>query len=96
MKKRLAIVLVGIVIGFTFSHVCCAKSVKAGDGSPPNPVITIARGDQGSFTLRDYFAGQVLMGIYASRTAGMSDPYPAILSRYAYNQADAMLVERAK
>ncbi len=49
-------------------------------------------------TLRDYFAGQALAGMLAQGTQG-SFSKPAGVARaavYAYEYADAMLVERFK
>ena len=45
-------------------------------------------------TLRDYFAGQALVGLCACPTIHLPglDDY----ARHAYEQADAMLAERAK
>lgn len=48
-------------------------------------------------SLRDWFAGQALQGMHASRgTASMYDPEAIkIMARVAYEQADAMLKVRA-
>jgi hypothetical protein len=43
-------------------------------------------------TLRDYFAGQALVGLIG--TGGGN--YTAERARFAYEQADAMIAERAK
>ena len=49
-------------------------------------------------TLRDYFAGQVLMGIFASETANwfIADDSIEIATQRCYRMADAMMKERAK
>jgi hypothetical protein len=46
------------------------------------------------FTVRDYFAAQALIPIIAS--AGPRGYEPSVAALRAYEQADAMLVERAK
>jgi hypothetical protein len=56
-------------------------------------------------TLRDYFAGQTLMGwcvdmprfiTNADRSGEVEDPTPAQVATRCYAYADAMLKERAK
>jgi hypothetical protein len=46
---------------------------------------------QGGMTLRDYFAGQVLVGALADHTC---QPSPIELAKIAYRGADAMLAAR--
>jgi hypothetical protein len=46
-------------------------------------------------TLRDYFAGQVLVGLIDAGTWSGAN-YTAERARFAYEQADAMIAERAK
>lgn len=43
-------------------------------------------------TLRDYFAGQALVGILAANRTGFND----VAAEEAYEAADAMLAEREK
>jgi hypothetical protein len=55
--------------------------------------------DQDGMTLRDYFAGQALAGHCARIHVPVIDgdwPSAADMARWAYEQADAMLAERAK
>jgi hypothetical protein len=54
--------------------------------------------DQDGMSLRDYFAGQALMGNCARIQVADSGHWPsaADMARWAYEQADAMLAERAK
>ena len=48
-------------------------------------------------TLRDYFAGQIAAALLiAPKQPGVIKPDMAVLSRMAYEQADALLKERAK
>ena len=46
---------------------------------------------QQGMTLRDYFAGQALTGLNAFHVETA-----AVAARYAYGQADAMIIERDK
>lgn len=46
-------------------------------------------------TLRDYFAGQALAGILASRKMIFHDQQE-MMARHAFEHADAMLAERAR
>ena len=48
----------------------------------------------GGMSLRDYFAGQALVGIYAGRPDGPLQP--CLDANFAYVVADAMLAERVK
>lgn len=66
---------------------------KINDGGPAFPT----HGDQLSnatygMTLRDYFAGQALVG---SLTAGESTD-PKVIAKFAFEYADAMIAERVK
>lgn len=47
-------------------------------------------------SLRDWFAGQALAGMFSATGARVADTDPAWLATCAYNQADAMLAEREK
>lgn len=52
-------------------------------------------------TLRDWFAGQALAGVYASQWfadhgRGTSDSMDENIANLVYSQADAMLAERKK
>lgn len=47
-------------------------------------------------TLRDYFAGQALMGLVAFDRPNTEGNKPEHFSRWSYAIADAMLAERAK
>ena len=47
---------------------------------------------RGGLTLRDYFAGQALVGLLAAKNSGFVD----INAAGAYEVADAMIAERAK
>jgi hypothetical protein len=59
-----------------------------------NPILSKGEGPNLQFiTLRDYFAGCFLAGIMANP---VSDGDPHEYSKYAYELADAMLLERAK
>ena len=50
---------------------------------------------EGGMTLRDWFAGQAVEGIISSFNLN-SDWSHADRAEFAYRQADAMLIERAK
>ena len=50
---------------------------------------------QTGMTLRDYFAGQVIMGALGGNT-GSEPPEPKIVALWSYKIADAMLKEREK
>lgn len=56
------------------------------DGGPAFPDDSWQVG----MTLRDYFAGQAMVGILSSPEA----PNDATLARYAYNLADTMIAAR--
>jgi hypothetical protein len=56
---------------------------------PAFPIVTDYIEEQG-MTLRDYFAGQALVGLLANSVGPFSCP------RLAYSLADAMLKERVK
>ena len=66
---------------------------KIDDGGPafPRPY----QGDDGNITVRDWFAGQALVGI-GVLDEGAGPCVPAMWAASAYRLADAMLVERAK
>lgn len=59
---------------------------------PAFPVPDNTTGGSG-MTLRDYFAGQALMGMLADHTGV---PIPERFAQLSYEIADAMLKERAK
>lgn len=70
---------------------------KVDDGGPA--FASLERGHDGSLTafqgmtLRDWFAGQTLAGIWADATLkGTAEQ----IAKAAYDQADAMLAARAK
>jgi len=74
-------------------------SAPTNDGGPAFPAqpihhfpdgITMSQ-NQGGMTLRDYFAGQVLVGALADPTC---QPSPIELAKIAYAGADAMLAAR--
>jgi hypothetical protein len=81
-------------------------SVK--DGGPAFPaVIPIEHSDvqgkdyanftESGMTLRDWFAGHVLTGVFAMCAGEHSSPgMPQEVAEYAYKHADAMLAERKK
>jgi len=75
--------------GFTFS-----------DGGLAFPALDMNGDGPGGMTLRDYFAWQVIAGIFASGKEIQSDGVKLHLSsefaELAYNIADAMLKERDK
>ena len=60
--------------------------------------------DHSGMSLRDWFAGQALAGMLASKEdfadhadiASMSDTYGSMAARYAYGYADYMLAQREK
>jgi hypothetical protein len=60
-----------------------------GDGGPAFP----EKGRHGGMTLRDYFAGQALMGILTRGAVHGTDAKVA-LGKAAYGYADAMLAGR--
>ena len=69
-----------------------------GDGGPAHPVTITDKSGQiaptyPGMSLRDYFAGQALVGILASR----SNVYETVFNaEMAYCNADAMLAERGE
>lgn len=65
---------------------------KINDGGPAFPVTLDHRGCAGAYgmTLRDWFAGQAIVGILSSPEA----PSDATIAGYAYNLADAMIAAR--
>jgi hypothetical protein len=50
--------------------------------------------EHGGMTLRDYFAGQALMGLMASRNNKSPHFHPKHDTEYVYQMADAMLAAR--
>lgn len=62
-------------------------------GGPAFPVMVPFKKDAEGMTLLDWFAGQAIQG--CMRDAKQL-PVPAYLARYAYEFADAMLVERER
>jgi hypothetical protein len=64
--------------------------MSADTGGPAFPTATLAQKTGGGMTLRDYFAGQVLIGL-SIRREGATDENDA---RNAYALADAMLKAR--
>lgn len=66
------------------------------DGGPAFPRLSDTRsGEFPGMTLRDWFAGQALVGMMAYRSAG-GPVIAALHASAAYEIADAMLAERAK
>jgi len=55
-----------------------------------------ARAPQQGMSLRDYFAGQALIGILSSRIGFLIDAGTENAPGWAYQVADAMIVEREK
>lgn len=73
-------------------------SVKDGGRAFPIP---LGAGDDGDewrrgMTLRDYFAGQALMGMHGRDSFDPGQQTPAQRAHLAYIDADAMLAERMK
>ena len=68
------------------------------DGGPAFPVTPDTQaGHAAAFrgmSLRDWFAGQALMGIFASSSE--TAPSDEATARFAYSVADAMLAERER
>lgn len=65
------------------------------DGGPAYPVRNPGTNEQFSgMSLRDYLAGQALMGMYGSKIAERNKSWE--LAKMAYTAADAMLNERKK
>lgn len=78
---------------------------KTGGPAFPQPMATSAEGsmyvaaekhpDFGGMTLRDYFAGQALVGYLASREYGEEAAQnPDKVAEWAYQNADAMIAAR--
>jgi hypothetical protein len=67
--------------------------MKPNDGGPAFPVDGSFHPDKG-MTLRDWFAGQALVGIIKEMPT--SRPSAENLAREMYEMADAMIVERNK
>jgi hypothetical protein len=67
-------------------------STPTNDGGPAFPALAyVANITDKGMTLRDYFAGQVLVGALADPTC---QPSPIELAKIAYRGADAMLAAR--
>jgi len=64
--------------------------VEAPEGSSHN---NLRLKTAGGMSLRDYFAGQALSGVFQE---AITDVHDRTLARRCYELADAMLVERAK
>lgn len=73
---------------------------KKNDGGHAFPnVYHLRTGEEISppgMTLRDYFAGRALTGLFAFDSFGQKLSAPETFARYAYQMADAMLAERDK
>jgi hypothetical protein len=69
--------------------------MRKNDGGPAHPVCT-GNPDhwQKGMSLRDWFAGQVIAGLYSNGNIQPSEPQGYV--RAAYEIADAMIAERAK
>ncbi len=69
------------------------------DGGPAFPVNG-PNGDHPGMSLRDWFAGMAMQGMYAATkrtTEGhMSWPNESACARWSYQQADAMLAARKR
>ena len=67
------------------------------DGGPafPRAYAENAYGDERGMSLRDWFAGQALLGIM-SDLSNLSGEVPRYAAARAYAIADAMIAERAK
>lgn len=85
------------------------RRVGDGDGGPafPRPASeytadgTLADGnaavcEQDGMSLRDYLAGQALVGVMAAYGPGVGGMSPPTVAAMAYSLADAMLDERGK
>lgn len=70
---------------------------KKPDGGPAFPNMPeICHGNEG-MSLRDWFAGQAVVGMMAAKVAqATSNTAAQILAKSAYLLADAMLAEREK
>lgn len=70
------------------------------DGGPAFPEIKLQPSGwadvSGGMTLRDFFAGQALVGIAGPHSADGFTLSPSDSAAWAYEVADAMLAERAK
>lgn len=73
---------------------------KRDDGGPAFPVLVegalgfVMRADVGGMSLRDYFAGQALAGMFANQRTSPNNAGTAVTA--AYMAADAMLAERKR
>lgn len=66
------------------------------NGGPAFPVAA-GQAQYPGMDLRDWFAGQALVGLLARQTADVcTTPAPREAALYAYAIADAMLAERGK
>lgn len=76
-------------------------SSKANDPAFPTPPVYCetegvqADAGQGGMTMREWYAGQALAGLLASRLAS-SSPDPELVSAAAFRMADAMLAQARK
>lgn len=61
-------------------------------GNPP--AFPVPDSNHLGMSLRDWFAGQALMGLHAN--PNLNDNDPAFDAKLSYKAADAMLAERAK
>jgi uncharacterized protein YjlB len=67
-------------------------SVKMNDGGPAFPACHPNAPETHGMSLRDYFAGQALTGIWANQSYDVADYHTQAL--HAYKAADAMLAAR--
>jgi hypothetical protein len=70
-----------------------------GNNGAPHYEDRDVSGEQKGMTLRDYFAAKALMGNVSWRRKDKEETWPAFTARMAsiaYEQADAMLAERAR
>lgn len=68
------------------------------DGGPAFPCSQDVRLQDSGMTLRDWFAGQALVGMSSlyTQAGGTSEEIASANAAVAYLMADAMLAERAK
>lgn len=73
-----------------------ATTARINDGGPAFPNASDVNGHCSGLSLRDYFAGQALIGILGARHGFLVDVGTSSAPGYAYQVADGMLAERAK
>ena len=93
-RERLSWIVIALITVGVAPCGCAVVSARD-DGGPAYPVASTILANSYGMTLRDWFAGQALAGIYASEGAG-DQSWRENAATQAFMTADAMLAERSK